>query len=399
MKTFKEAFNENKEKNIEKQENVQDKKVKTRDYNIDLIRVFACLAVIGFHLALTTYNVYEVGVDWSRLFTKAFLQDGVGLFFIITGFFIANGKTYSQVIKHTLKRVVLPAFICLCLCQFFNEWILNKDTFMNCLTNIDIGDVTAILTAVFRGDTHEALPIAAHLWYIFAYIEIMIFIPVFHLLCKPNNETKCARYVLMFMCFMNMLVKDIEKFYVSPIVHYFTVFSMIGPHMLMILIGYELYLYKDKIKEKKKLIIPIGLLCYVIVNVLRYKLESQYMIINHLVKEGAFMSWDTSIGVISTVIIFKVLYALDLKNMKFNKFLAFASSLTFGVYLIHFPLLAKIDLFKFEKICTIPYELLYMVLGILITFTVSGLMTYIITKCVKLIGKGIDKLKEKQQAA
>jgi hypothetical protein len=40
-----------------------------------------------------------------------------------------------------------------------------------------------------------------------------------------------------------------------------------------------------------------------------------------------------------------------------------------------------------------------MVLGILITFTVSGLMTYIITKCVKLIGKGIDKLKEKQQAS
>jgi hypothetical protein len=34
MKTFKEAFNENKEKNIEKQENVQDKKVKTRDYNM-----------------------------------------------------------------------------------------------------------------------------------------------------------------------------------------------------------------------------------------------------------------------------------------------------------------------------------------------------------------------------
>ena len=62
MKTFKEAFNENKEKNIEKQENVQDKKVKTRDYNIDLIRVFACLVVIGFHLSLTTYNVYEVGV-------------------------------------------------------------------------------------------------------------------------------------------------------------------------------------------------------------------------------------------------------------------------------------------------------------------------------------------------
>ncbi len=399
MKTFKEAFNENKEKEEMKQNEVQEKKSKTRDYNIDLIRIFACLAVIGYHIALTTYNVYEVGVDWSRLFTKAWVQDGVGLFFIITGFFIASGKTYSQVLKNTLKKVVLPSFICLCICQFFNEWILNKDTFMNCLTNIDLGDFTAMLTAIFRGDTHEVLPIAAHLWYIFAYIEIMIFIPIFHLICKPNNETKCARYVLIFMCFMNMLVKDIEKFYVSPIVHYFTVFSMVGPHMMMVLIGYELFLYKDKIKEKKKLIIPIGLLCYAIVNILRYKLESQYMIINHLVKEEAFMAWDTSIGVISTVIIFKVLYALDLKNMKINKFLAFTSSLTFGIYLIHFPLLAKIDLFKFEKICTVPYEILYMVVGMIATFALSGLITYIIRMATKLIGKGINKLKVKEEAA
>ena len=83
MKTFKEAFNENKEKQEEKPV-VQEKKTKVHDYNIDLIRIFACFAVIGYHIALTTYNVYEVGVDWSRLFTKAFVQDGVGLFFIIT---------------------------------------------------------------------------------------------------------------------------------------------------------------------------------------------------------------------------------------------------------------------------------------------------------------------------
>ena len=123
------------------------------------------------------------------------------------------------------------------------------------------------------------------------------------------------------------------------------------------------------------------------------------MIINHLVKEEAFMAWDTSIGVISTVIIFKVLYALDLKNVKLNKFLSFAASLVFGVYLIHFPLLAKIDLFKFEKICTVPYELLYMVVGILTTFTVSAIIAYVIRICVNGIGKGIDKIKHKEQTA
>ena len=276
MKTFKEAFNEKKEEkeNVEEKPVVQEvKKKREHDYNIDLIRIFAIFAVIGYHIALTTYNVYEVGVDWSRLFTKAWIQDGVGLFFIITGFFLANGKSYKQILKTTLKKVVLPAFICMCICQFFNEWILNKDTFMNCLTNIDVGDFTAMLTAIFAGDTHAVLPIAAHLWYIFAYIEIMIFMPVFQLVCKPNNETKCVRYVLIFMCFMNMLVKDIQKFYVNPIVHYFTVFSMIGPHMMMVLIGYELCLYKDKIKENKKIIISFGHILWAIVKVLRYKLE------------------------------------------------------------------------------------------------------------------------------
>lgn len=379
------------EKNVTKKEQEKSTK-KQRDIAVELIRIIACLIVIGTHLALTTYNIYEVQVDWSRLFTKSFLADGVGIFFLITGFFIANGRSYKKVLGNTAKKIILPSFIVLVFCQVFEKFLVNQETFINCIKNFGIDNVTTILSAILHGEVHQTVPVAAHLWYIFAYVQIMLVFPFLQLLCKDEKENKLARRILIVLCILNMIVKDIQKIWVLPTIGEIEVFSILDPKLLMVLLGYELYCLKDKIKNNKKCTF-IGLIVFVLINVLRYKAEMQYMIINHIVKEEAFISWDTIFGLISTIALFVAIYSIDIKNAFLNKIIPFLSSMTFGIYLVHFLIIAKVDLFKFEKISTVKFEILYMVLGTIIVFLSSLIVVYLIKTIIKYIKKGIEKIK------
>ena len=360
-----------------------DNPKKERDVAIDLIRVVACIIVIATHMALTTYNIYEVQVDWSRLFTKSFLADGVGLFFLITGFFLANGRSYKRVIGNTFKKIVLPSFIVLVFAQVFYKFLINQETFMNCIRNFGMDNIKTIMSAILHGEVHQTIPVAAHLWYIFDYVKIMIIFPVLQLLCKDEKENKLARRILMILAVLNIFIKDIQKFFVLSIGE-IEVFSILDPKLLMVLLGYELYLQKDKIKNNRKCTI-IGLVIFAVINIFRYKAEMQYMIMNQIVKEEAFISWDTIFGVISTIALFIALYTLDIKNKFLCKTIPLLGSMTFGIYLVHFLIIAKIDLFKFEKISTVKFEMLYMFLGTLIIFILSYFIVLIIKLILKLL--------------
>lgn len=359
---------------------------KTRDISIDLLRIVACLIVIATHLALTTYNIYEVQVDWSRLFTKCFLADGVGIFFIITGFFISNGRDYKKNLKNALKKIVLPSFIVLVISQVFYKFLINQETFINCLLNFGPENIKTILSSILHGEVHTTIPVAAHLWYIFDYIKIIIIFPILQLLCKNENQSKLARRILMILAISNMLLQDIQKFWI-PEMGRLEIFSVLDPKLLMVLVGYELYCLKDKIKNNKKCAI-IGFAVFAIINIIRYKCEMQYMIINQLVKEEAFVSWDTIFGLISAISLFVGIYSFEINNQFLSKIISKLGGMTFGIYLVHFMIIAKIDIFKFEKISTVKFELLYMFLGTLVIFLLSS----IIILCIKTINKFKQKL-------
>ena len=370
-----------------KEENINKKQ---RDISVELIRIVACIIVIATHMALTTYNIYEVQVDWSRLFTKSFLADGVGIFFLITGFFIANGRNYKKILVNTLKKIVIPSFVVLVFGQVFYKFLINQETFTNCIRNFGIENIKTITSAILHGEVHKTIPVVAHLWYIFDYIKIMIIFPLLQLLCKDEKENKLARRILIILSFANIFIKDIQKFLVFPIGE-IQIFSILDPKLLIVLLGYELFLQKDKLKNNKKITI-IGLIIFGIINFLRYKAEMKYMVINHLVKEEAFISWDTIFGIISTVALFMALYSLNIKNKVLCKVIPVISSMTFGIYLVHFLIIAKIDLFKFEKISTVKFEILYMFLGTLIIFVLSFIIVFVVKIILKFLKSGIQKI-------
>ena len=381
----------------EKQELTENKQinVKKRDISVELIRVVACLLVVAVHLSLQVFNQYYSQVDWSRLFEKCFFTDGVPLFFMITGFFIANGRSYKKTWKSVGKKILLPVGIYVLFAQIFYMFITNKQSIMWCLQNaINNLNLQGILRAILTGDVVNINSLCAHLWYIFSHIKIVIWMPVLWLICKNEATPNLARRMIMGFGIFSFVIQDIQKFVLIPDTA-IKIFTMVDPTILYVLFGYELFVNKDKIKKNKKLCI-ISLVLFVLANVAKYKLEMQYMVINNyydIVGRSSFLEWKyTSLNIISSICLFMALYSFEIKSERFSKIISWLSDKTFGVYLVHYLLIAKVDLYKFDKLGKLGEELIYLALSITITFTASVLVVCILRKISELIGKGFKKL-------
>lgn len=386
------------EKNVKKiQQNNNDELKSKRDISIDLIRVIACLTVIGTHLCLQVLNQCYNRIDWSRLLEKSFLTDGVPLFFMITGFFLVNGRSYKKIWKSTALKILLPSFLFVLFTQVFYPFIVNQESFMWCIKNFNI-NALGILESILKADVTYLNPTCAHLWYIYSYVKIVIWIPVLWLVCKGTKESKLARRIMIGLSILKIVLGDIQRFITIPNIGAINILSLIPTEILYVLLGYELFAHKDKIKNNKKLCI-ISLIGYVGINLLRYKIEMQYMVLNYLtdiVGRENFMEWKyTSINIISGLFLFMFLYSFEIKNKKLSNIILWISNRTFGIYLVHYLILAKVDLYKFEKIEKFIFELAYLAIGLIFTLILSIVIVVILENIKKFIVRLFKLLKMK----
>lgn len=382
-----------KEEISEKIENKEN--VKKRDISVELVRVVACILVVAIHLSLQVFNQYYSQVDWSRLFEKCFFTDGVPLFFMITGFFIANGRSYKKTWKSVGKKILLPVAVYILFAQVFYMFITNKESIMWCIQNAFVNlNLQGIVRAILTGDVIHINSLCAHLWYIFSHIKIVIWMPVLWLICKNEQTSNLARRMIIGFGIFSFIMQDVQKFVTIP-VDSLNIFTMVDPAILYVLFGYELFINKDKIKKNKKICL-ISIVLFTIANVLKYKLEMQYMVMNNyydIVGRSSFLEWKyTSLNIISSICLFMFLYSFEIKSEKFSKIITWLSDKTFGVYLVHYLLIAKVDLYKFDKLGRLGEELVYLVLSITITFAASVLVVVALRKIKELIGSGIKKL-------
>lgn len=374
---------ENISKQVENQEVSIKPEKKQRDYSIDLMRIIACLIVIATHVSLQVLNPCYNRIDWSRLLEKSFLVDGVSIFFMITGFFLVNGRSLKKIWKSTIVKILLPSFIYVLFAQIFYMFIVNQESIMWCLKNIFSNiNLLGIGKGIITGNALEISPLCQHLWYIFSYTKIIIFIPVLWLLCKEEKMPKIIRRIIITLGAFGMILSDIGRFISLPQALTFDIFKIIGREFIYVLVGYELFLHKDKIKNHKKLIFILSSITFVVVNFIRYKLEVKYMVVNSFTNIGGregFVEWkDTIISLISALSIFMAVYSIDIKNINLQKIITWFSDKTFGIYLIHYLFIAKVDLYKFEKIEKFYQEMIYLLLATIITFAVSTLIVTLI---------------------
>lgn len=376
----------------------EKEKISKRDISIDFIRIIACLSVILTHLCLQVLNQCYNRIDWSRLLEKSFLTDGVPLFFMITGFFLVNGRSYKKIWKNTVKKILFPSFLFVIFTQIFYLFIVNKESFLYCIKNFNL-NLIGIVQCVLKGDVSYLNGICDHLWYIFSYIKIVIWIPILWLVCKENPNSKLARKIMIILEVIKLILADVQRFIVLPVIGEINIFSIIPTEILYVLLGYELFVHKDKIKKNKKICV-ISLIGFFVINFLRYKIEMQYMVNNYFTDITGrinFMEWRyTFINVISGLCLFMFLYSFEIKNDKLSKIILWISNKTFGIYLVHYLILAKIDLYKFEKIEKFIFELLYLFIGLIVTFIISIVIVWMLQKIKDLFLYKIIKLDNKK---
>lgn len=366
-----------------------------RDISIDFIRVIACFSVILTHLCLQVLNQCYNRIDWSRLLEKSFFTDGVPLFFMITGFFLVNGRSYKKIWKSTAKKILLPTAIFIVITEIFYLFIVNKESFMYCIKNLNI-NMIGIVQAILKADVTYLNSLCAHLWYIFSYVKIIIWIPILWLVCKEDKNSKLARRIMISLTAVNLLLGDIQRFITLPVIGEINILTIIPTEILYVLLGYELFMNRNKIKNNKKICI-ISFIGFFVINFLRYKIEMQYMVNNYLTDITGrvnFMEWKyTFINIISALCLFMFLYSFEIKNEKLSKIILGISNKTFGIYLIHYLILAKIDLYKFEKLEKFYLEIAYLVIGLIATLVLSIVIVALIKEIEKMVKKCIFFLK------
>ena len=79
--------------------------MKNRDYRIDLLRIIACIMVIGIHAP-------QSGLNYSGVFlvgSSYLCEPCIGLFFMISGYLLLPVKlSYKEFISKRLNRVLIP---------------------------------------------------------------------------------------------------------------------------------------------------------------------------------------------------------------------------------------------------------------------------------------------------
>lgn len=368
---------------------------KKRDSSVDLIRILACITVISTHMSLQVLNKAYNRIDWSRLLEKSFLADGVPLFLMITGFFLANGRSYKKIWKSTFMKVLLPSIIYIVFTQIFYMFIINKESIMWCFQNAFSNlNLIGILHGISTGSMSAINGLCEHLWYILSYVKIIIWIPVLWLVCKEENTPKLARKIIIGFGLFEAVITDIQRFVILPEIGALKVFRLVDREILYVLLGYELFVHKDKIKGNKKIFV-FAILTFLLINFIRYKIEVQYMVINSftdIVGRESFIGWrDTCISIISGISIFIAIYSLKISSEKINNIITWIADKTFGIYLIHYLIIAKVDLYKFEIFEKFYEEIIYLFVGTLLTFILSILIVFILRKIKQLIVKVIHQ--------
>ena len=267
-------------------------------------------------------------------------------------------------------------------------FIVNKESIMWCLQNILTNlNIVQIFKGILTGNLTVINTLCDHLWYILSYVKIIIWIPVLWLVCKEEKSSKLARRIIIAFGIIATVITDIKRFITIPTIGAVKIFGLVDMELLYVLLGYELFVHKDKIKNNKKVFI-LSAIGFIIVNFIRYRIEMQYMVLNsytNIVGRENFLGWQyTCLNIISGLFIFTSIYSLEIKSEKISKIIIWLADKTFGIYLIHYLLIAKIDLYKFEKIERFYFEVLYLVIGIAVIF-ISSLVIVLILRTIKEI--------------
>lgn len=345
--------------------------MKERKINIEFIRVFSIIMTIVIHVSNVyiysfgniSHSDYLVAVIFNSLSRIC-----VPLFFMVSGIFLISEK-YDR--KKYIKRIVRFIIILVVwnlIYYYFNDgWKFN-------------GFFTAFINSFFNPNTTSR-----HLWFMYAIIGIYIALPFIQNMCKNMTREHENLFLILWMIISGgvviyvplareLLNTSVDVSYPVPIIgatYYLGYFVS----------GYILYNRFNGIKDKSRINklnfwCVFTYICSTIVSIL----------VMYFVSLGKNMVYDVTTwyrGIFVVLAAFSIFILVVINEDRFkNKFILKLSSLSFGVYLIHFLILFNIkeyiNIIEYNPLIYIPY----------LTFLI-----YLLSVCSSYIIKKIPVIK------
>ena len=339
----------------------QESSDRKRKVYIDILRIFACLAVIFNHTGVRGFLRYTQGpadsFQWIASFFFSTFCKTVPLFFMISGALLLGrdesiGKTLRRSVKILIDTILFSLFYFWFDSRLAGTEFLLKDT-LRTMLNSNYG----------------------HLWYLYAHIALILSLPILRKLVISLDE-KTARYTIVLASLFSGGIWIIQYFWTGPIndwlkPQWLTPFIFIYP-----VTG---YIIENKMRIDKRTVCQlwgIVYLCFVLNSICEsFSLEKE--------PGGAGETFIQSFMLINNMAIYvTVKYIFENKKYSDKKYkvLTEVGACTYGIYLFHVFFLGNwpITLNIWTKIEQIGYMGIFISCGCV--FILAGVLTWLLRR-------------------
>ncbi len=306
--------------------------VKKRDSGVELVRLLACMIVVGVHTCLSSLKAGAP--DAGRLFMACLFADGVALFWMVSGFFMFNNRDYKKLLIHTVKHIVIPMLAVSVLMFYFSGWLIDGESLSESISHplSDYKDVISTLLMIRNPINH-----LGHFWYLYIYLLIIIIFPALRAFADYLDESVQHQKIFIIVSFVLLLINDITSNKTFAFSHYSV--NGLVPAAIEMLWGHILYRNRKYFTGRK--FIAIGASVFIGMNLLRTFIQyNRYL---EDTSNTAILYWYSTIGILCSigVIMFCFNMVNSAKDSKINHAICILSSYTFMIYLIH-PIIKNI---------------------------------------------------------
>lgn len=360
-------------------------KTTSRNYGLDIVRVFAFCSVVSVHYFLNT-PFYNVQIQGGRLYIatllRVFSMVCVPLFLLLSGYLMRKKKATKQ---YYLKLVgILMEYLLASLCCAIYELIIHgiPEDLLRYLKETVLG--------VFF------FQLAPYSWYVEMYIGLFLLIPYLNIIYENMDGQKGKQKLILTMLLLTSIpcmthivpvhvwgqLKSLRVFpeywiEIYPITYYF--------------IGAYLSEYPLKIAKSRNLLLIFltavisGSLCY-------------WKSYGNLFEAGAWQLYQSGFIMVQAILVFTLLSQVSLKpDGKAAKLVSYLSGLCFSAYLVSYIF----DQIVYGRLglgeATADYKIAYFIVAVPLVILLSLMLSAVIQNvCVLLywIAHKIQKVKK-----
>lgn len=282
---------------------------KTRDSNLELLRIVAMLLIVLLHLLSKgeilvnvepfSFNYYGVWFLESAAFVS------VNCYILISGYFFLSAKFTVRKFVRLWMEVVFWAFIIFYISYFTG--------------------MTPSLT--FREVLRTIFPVISQkYWFVSAYFAVLLFAPIMQRKIRKLEKSQMKKIIVI-----GALALTIGPF--LNISHYPKIINIIWFYYLFLVASY-MQLNINPFKYKK-----ISIMVYFVFTLalLATRVYNDFYANSYSLKDGfgVFFEYNSFFVFIASVGLFNFFRGIQLENRKINEIVLKIAPLTFAVYLIH----------------------------------------------------------------